>query len=79
MIVNTKWYAYNHGRAMLPRTPFDYKLDRVSINPRFQTYEKFILRMYLSEFTRNVLLAPVDTAPQPILFGGNATERLKKH
>ena len=34
--------------------------------------------MYLSEITRNVLLAHVDTAPQPILIGGNATERLKK-
>jgi len=35
--------------------------------------------MYLGEITRNVLLAFVDTAPQPILFDGKATERLNKH
>ncbi|KAH8986337.1 hypothetical protein EDB92DRAFT_1879806 [Lactarius akahatsu] len=54
-------------------------VDRESINPRFQAYEKFISGMYLGEVTRNILLALVDAAPQPILFNGKATERLNKH
>jgi hexokinase len=79
MMVNTEWGAFDNGRAVLPRTQFDNKLDRESINPRFQAYEKFISGMYLGEITRNVLLALVDATPQPILFGGKGTERLNKH
>jgi hexokinase len=79
MMVNTEWGAFDNGRAVLRRTPFDNKVDRESINPHFQAYEKFISGMYLGEITRNVLLALVDAAPQPILFAGKATERLNKH
>ncbi|KAH9032170.1 hypothetical protein EDB85DRAFT_2073971 [Lactarius pseudohatsudake] len=79
MMVNTEWGAFDNGRAVLPLTPFDNKVDRESINPRFQAYEKFISGMYLGEVTRNLLLALVDAAPQPILFNGKATERLNKH
>ena len=78
-MVNTEWGAFDNGRAVLPRTPFDNKVDRESINPHFQAYEKFISGMYLGEITRNVLLALVDATPQPILFAGKATERLNKH
>lgn len=66
-------------RSTLPSTPFDNKVDRESINPRFQALEKFISGMYLGEITRNVLLALIDAAPKPLLFGGKATEVLNKH
>ena len=79
MMVNTEWGAFDNAREVLPTTPFDNKLDRESINPRFQAYEKFISGMYLGEITRNVLLALIDAAPKPILFDGKATERLNKH
>ncbi|KAI0253152.1 hexokinase-domain-containing protein [Lactifluus subvellereus] len=79
MMVNTEWGAFDNARVVLPTTPFDNKLDRESINPRFQAYEKFISGMYLGEITRNVLLALVDAAPKPILFSGKATDRLNKH
>ena len=79
MMVNTEWGAFDNGRAVLRRTPFDNKVDRESINPHFQAYSKFISGMYLGEITRNVLLALVDATPQPILFAGKATERLKHY
>jgi len=79
MMINTEWGAFDNAREVLPRTPFDNKVDRESINPGFQAYEKFISGMYLGEIMRNILLALVDAAPQPILFGGKATERLNKH
>src|SRR5882762_1975678 len=60
-------------------TPFDNKLDRESINPRFQAYEKFISGMYLGEITRNILLALIDAAPRPILFDGKSTEVINTH
>ena len=79
MMVNTEWGAFDYGHAVLLRTPFENKVDRESINPHFQAYEKFISGMYLGEITRNVLLALVDATPQPILFAGKATKRLNKH
>lgn len=66
-------------RTHLPTSPFDNKLDRESINPRFQAFEKFISGMYLGEVTRNVILSLIDAAPKPILFGGKSSEVLNKH
>jgi hexokinase len=76
MMVNTEWGAFGSAREVLPTTPFDSIVDRESINPRFQAYEKF---MYLGEITRNLFLALVDAAPKAILFNGKSTERLNKH
>ena len=42
----------------------------MSINPRFQAFEKFVSGMYLGEITRNILLALIDAAPKPLLFNG---------
>ncbi|KAJ7499288.1 hypothetical protein FB451DRAFT_1428708 [Mycena latifolia] len=76
MVVNTEWGAFNNTRSHLPSTPFDNGLDRLSINPRFQAFEKMISGMYLGEITRNILLSLVDAAPQALLFGGKTTAAL---
>ncbi|KAH7888071.1 hexokinase [Phlebopus sp. FC_14] len=77
MIVNTEWGAFNNTRTALPSTPYDNKLDRESINPRFQAFEKFISGMYLGEITRNVILSLIDACP-PVLFQGRSTTVLNK-
>ncbi|KAI0069169.1 hypothetical protein BV25DRAFT_1896196 [Artomyces pyxidatus] len=79
MIVNTEWGGFNNSRTALPTTPFDNKLDRESINPHYQAFEKFISGMYLGEITRNILLSLIDAAPIPILFKGKASDQLNKH
>ncbi|KAH9894156.1 hexokinase [Cubamyces lactineus] len=79
MIVNTEWGAFNNARTVLPTTPFDNKVDRESINPRLQAFEKFISGMYLGEITRNILLALVDAAPKPLLFNGRSSGPLNTH
>ncbi|KAJ7087206.1 hypothetical protein B0H15DRAFT_931230 [Mycena belliarum] len=76
MVVNTEWGAFNNTRSHLPSTSFDNALDRLSINPRFQAFEKMISGMYLGEITRNILLSLVDAAPQSLLFGGKTTTAL---
>ncbi|KAJ7638476.1 hypothetical protein FB45DRAFT_741354 [Roridomyces roridus] len=76
MVVNTEWGAFNNSRSHLPSTPFDNALDRQSINPRFQAFEKMISGMYLGEITRNVLLSLVDAAPKSLLFGGKTATAL---
>ncbi|KAG2362026.1 hexokinase [Suillus spraguei] len=78
MIVNTEWGAFNNSRSALPTTPYDNKLDRESINPRFQAFEKFISGMYLGEIARNVILSLIDAAPKPLLFGGRSSALLNK-
>lgn len=79
MVVNTEWGGFNNSRSHLPFTPFDNIVDRQSINPRFQAFEKFVSGMYLGEIVRNVLLSLIDAAPTPILFGGKSTGSLNTH
>ncbi|GAB1519040.1 hypothetical protein RhiTH_002106 [Rhizoctonia solani] len=76
MVVNTEWGAFDNERAVLDVTPFDNKLDRESINPRFQCFEKLISGMYLGEITRNILLYLIDNN---MLFSGRSTAELNKH
>ncbi|KAF9452017.1 hexokinase [Macrolepiota fuliginosa MF-IS2] len=79
MVVNTEWGAFNNSRSQLPSTPFDNSLDRLSINPSFQAFEKFISGMYLGEITRNLIIAFIDAAPKPLLFNGKSTPAVNKH
>ncbi|KAI8884041.1 hypothetical protein K501DRAFT_285047 [Backusella circina FSU 941] len=60
MIINMEFGAFDNERMMLPLTRFDNKLDRESINPHAQIYEKLISGMYLGEITRNVLTDMID-------------------
>jgi len=76
MVVNTEWGAFDNERSVLDVTPFDNKLDRESINPRFQCFEKLISGMYLGEVTRNILLYLIDNN---MLFSGRSTKPLNTH
>ncbi|KAF8528913.1 hexokinase-domain-containing protein [Hysterangium stoloniferum] len=78
MVVNTEWGGFDNARRILPLTSFDNKLDRESINPRYQAFEKLISGMYLGEITRNVLLSLIDATP-PLLFNGFSTPQLNSH
>ena len=66
-------------RSVLPTTPFDKGLDRRSINPSYQAFEKFVSGMYLGESVRSVMLALVDATPKSLLFNGKSTEILNQH
>ncbi|RPD62046.1 hypothetical protein L226DRAFT_77182 [Lentinus tigrinus ALCF2SS1-7] len=79
MIVNAEWGAFNNTRTVLPTTPYDNKVDRQSINPRLQGFEKFISGMYLGEILRNMLISLVDAAPKPLLFNGRSSGPLNTH
>ncbi|KAF9569461.1 hexokinase [Agrocybe pediades] len=79
MVINTEWGAFNNSRSHLPTTPFDNAIDRLSINPKYQAFEKFISGMYLGEIVRNVLVSLVDATPSSLLFGGKSTPLLNKH
>ncbi|OAV92101.1 hypothetical protein PTTG_07867 [Puccinia triticina 1-1 BBBD Race 1] len=76
MIINTEWGAFDNSRNVLPVTKYDNKLDRESINPRKQAFEKMVSGMYLGELTRNVLMDMID---EGVLFEGYSTEKLNRH
>ncbi|KAG0150682.1 hypothetical protein CROQUDRAFT_37928 [Cronartium quercuum f. sp. fusiforme G11] len=76
MIINTEWGAFDNDRKVLPITKYDNKLDRESINPRKQAFEKMISGMYLGELTRNIILDLIDNM---LLFDGFSVTALNKH
>jgi hexokinase len=75
MVVNMEWGAFDRERRVLPLTVYDNKLDRESINPREQLFEKMMSGMYLGEIARNAILQFVD---QRILFAGESATDLNK-
>jgi hexokinase len=83
MIINTEWGAFDNARRVLPVTRWDNALDRISINPRYQAFEKLISGMYLGEIARNILIYLIDLPPIPgsnppqyYLFHGHSTKKL---
>ncbi|GAA5886185.1 hypothetical protein JCM6882_004292 [Rhodosporidiobolus microsporus] len=76
MVVNTEWGSFDNERNVLPFTVFDSRVDRISINPRKQAFEKMVSGMYLGEVTRNVLLHLVDSQ---VLFDGYSSKALNAH
>lgn len=68
MIINMEFGAFDNERRVLPLTRFDNKLDRESINPHSQIFEKLISGMYLGEIARNVI---TDMMDREILFKPN--------
>lgn len=76
MVVNCEWGAIDNQRKVLPVSIFDNKVDRESINPRKQAFEKMVSGMYLGELVRNILLHLIDNL---VLFDGHSTEVLNTH
>jgi len=76
MIINTEWGAFDNERKVLRVTPYDNKLDRESINPRKQAFEKMVSGMYIGEVVRNVLLSLID---RNLLFSGYSSKALNTH
>jgi len=54
MVINMEWG--NFCSAYLPITEYDQELDKESLNPGEQIYEKLTSGMYLGEIVRRVLL-----------------------
>uniref|UniRef100_A0A672GPS5 Hexokinase-2 n=1 Tax=Salarias fasciatus TaxID=181472 RepID=A0A672GPS5_SALFA len=74
MCVNTEWGAFgDDGRLEDIRTEFDREIDRGSINPGQQLFEKMVSGMYLGELVRIIL---VKMAREGLLFEGRITPEL---
>ncbi|KAM0282377.1 hypothetical protein ACHAQH_003056 [Verticillium albo-atrum] len=56
MALNTEWGGFDNELSILPITVYDEALDRASVNPGDQHYEKRISGLYLGELLRRVIL-----------------------
>ncbi|KXH64764.1 hexokinase [Colletotrichum nymphaeae SA-01] len=56
MALNTEWGGFDNKLEVLPSTRFDRDLDRNSVNPDDQHFEKRISGMYLGELLRRILI-----------------------
>jgi hexokinase len=61
MVINTEWGCFDDEMQVLPRTPFDDELDKNSINPGSQMFEKRVSGMYLGELLRLAILRLIET------------------
>ena len=59
MIVNTEWGSFDNQMSVLPNTPYDIVLDRESVNPGIQMFEKRVSGMFLGEILRRAMVALV--------------------
>ncbi|KAF9931669.1 glucokinase [Linnemannia zychae] len=73
MVINIEFGAFDCERVILPMTMFDNKVDRKSLNPSKQLFEKMIAGMYLGEITRNILLDLIDNR---LLFRGQSSKKM---
>ncbi|KAL2016834.1 hypothetical protein VTK56DRAFT_2957 [Thermocarpiscus australiensis] len=56
MVINTEWGSFDNQLNVLPNTPWDAQLDKDSVNPGIQMYEKRVSGMFLGEILRLVVI-----------------------
>lgn len=74
VIINTEYGAFDCDLAVLPATPFDHQIDRDSLRPGSQVYEKMVAGLYIGEMLRLILAGMHD---QGKLFSGQDVSRLR--
>ncbi|KAH8811433.1 hypothetical protein F5884DRAFT_274080 [Xylogone sp. PMI_703] len=66
MVVNTEWGSFDNKLKVLPNTIYDQILDKDSVNPGIQMFEKRISGMFLGEILRIVLLQMIKDPNIPL-------------
>lgn len=67
MFISTEWGSFDNQLSVLPNTKFDAKLDKVSLNPGDQMFEKRVAGMFLGELLR-IIVSEMHTDPEINLF-----------
>lgn len=57
MIINTEWGSFDNDLKVLPITPYDNAVDKLTPNPGVHLFEKRISGMFLGEILRQTILA----------------------
>ena len=78
MIINTEWGSFDNELSVLPNTPYDDLLDRESVNPGIQMFEKRVSGMFLGEILRRAILA-LGNNPSVQLFKDDNSSSNERH
>jgi hexokinase len=73
MIVNTEWGSFDNSLRTLPNSPYDVQLDKDSVNPGIQMFEKRVSGMFLGELLRLALLKLVKDPNVPLFTDDNSS------
>ncbi|CAO3673475.1 unnamed protein product [Rhizopus microsporus] len=74
MIINTEWGSFgDNNLTFLPRTFYDNRLNRQSVNPGIHVFEKMVSGLYLGEIARLIM---VDFLDRRLLFDGQYSTEL---
>ncbi|KPI41436.1 Glucokinase [Cyphellophora attinorum] len=68
MVINSEWGSFDNALNVLPNTPYDVDLDKESVNPGIQMFEKRVSGMFLGEILRRALLALYQNDEEVALF-----------
>lgn len=74
MAIDCEWGAYDNEHKVLPRTPYDIRIDDTSPRPGEQAFEKMISGFYIGEIFRMTL---VDLHDKKYIFLGQNMNKLK--
>jgi hexokinase len=73
-IINTEWGSFGDDNpALLPRTFYDNRVNRQSVNPGVHIFEKMVSGLYLGEIARIIM---VDFLDRRLLFDGQYTPEM---
>jgi len=74
MIINTEWGSFDNELNVLPNTPYDEALDKESVNPGIQMFEKRVSGMFLGEILRRALVAVLQDPTVPLFKDENSSQ-----
>jgi len=74
MVINTEWGSFDNQLNILPNTPYDITLDKESVNPGIQMFEKRVSGMFLGEILRNVLVDILKKESVPLFKDENSSQ-----
>lgn len=77
MFMSTEWGSFDNKLSVLPVTPYDTELDRNSVNPGNQMFEKRVSGMFLGELLRLAILDLYRDGPTQ-LFGKTLTDGMRQ-
>jgi len=69
MVINTEWGNFDNGCSVIGDSEYDQGLDKASVNPGFQMFEKRVSGLFLGEILRQAL---VSLHKKSLLFPGQS-------
>ncbi|KAH6894124.1 hypothetical protein B0T10DRAFT_589504 [Thelonectria olida] len=74
MVVNTEWGSFDNQLNVMPSTTWDKALDKQSVNPGYQMFEKRVSGMFLGELVRLAIADMISNEKSSLFRDVNSSE-----